>query len=441
MDTQINVRMFQPHSIRQCLMLGRLYEQAHPKKNSLNNWSGAKWSGSSSQSKGILSSKPETTHKTVLRTTMERPTDTTTKSHKVLSNEGMSKRRASVPCYFGAEKYKKPRFEAEEDSGVLEEVRVEKVELEETGLMPHISVNAISGVSDYRTMRVTGSYGNQVLYILIDSSSTHNFMHPRVAEKLKCVLKPSSMDRVSADDGRMLRVDAKIDKFQWEFRGTQFLADLMVIPLEGCDMVLGVQWLETLGPITRDFKKLEMQFRIGHKKVLLQGIRQGSVRDVKARKLHKLREDQVQPSMKCVHEVPTEEPMLMCSSEAKQKSSQGGSEGENLAAGLLQQQEWICEQQHETICATKLLKMLAWTDVSSELKLHKAVCSSREQITGFFFEMTGGCEQSTYVCGLNVVYVLHWFDRTTWLTNSWWSKFFKDWCFKYKTEMEKKWKL
>ncbi|KAG7552546.1 Retrotransposon gag domain [Arabidopsis thaliana x Arabidopsis arenosa] len=388
-DTQVNVKMFQPQTIQQCFLIGKLYERAHPKKNNVNTWSGAKWSGSASQSKGILSSKPEPDHKTVLLTSMERPKDTTTQPHKVLSTKDMSKQRDQKLCYFGDEKYKNPRFGAEEDGGELEEVHAKKVELEETGVIAHISVKAVSGVSDYRMMRVKGSYENQVLYIIIDLDSTHNFMDPKVAEKLKCDLKPASMARVSVADGRMLRVDAKIDRFQWEFRGTQFQADLMVIPLRGCDMVLGVQWMETLGPITCDFKKLEMQFRLGHKKVLLQGIRQGSVRDVKALKLIKLREDQVQPSMICVHEVPTEKPMLMCSLEAKQQSSQGGSEGDNLVAVLLQQQEWICEQQHEAIYATEALletdSVSGLESESIESKMETS-CVAQPQVSIFVME-------------------------------------------------------
>ncbi|AAG12606.1 hypothetical protein; 60873-62443 [Arabidopsis thaliana] len=306
LDTQINVRMFQPHSIHQCLMLGRGYEKAHPKKNSLNNCCVAKWSENNSQSKGILSSKPEHVHNTVLLTSMERPKDPTTQPHKVLSIEDRSKNNQKL-CYFGDEKYKETRFEAEEDSGKMEEVHMEKVELEKTGIVAHISVNAISGVSDYRTMRVKGLYEKQVLSILIDPDSTHSFMDSKVAEKLKCVLKPASMAQVSVADGRLLGLNAKIDKFQWELRGTQLQADLMVITLRGCDMVLGAQWLETLGPITCDFKKSVMQFHIGQKKVPLQGIRQGSVRDVKAIKLNKLSEDQLQLSMMSVPEVPTEE--------------------------------------------------------------------------------------------------------------------------------------
>lgn len=39
--------------------------------------------------------------------------------------------------------------------------------------------------------------------------------------------------------------------------------DLYPLPLEGCDAVLGAQWLRTLGPIVWDFSKLHMKFQIG----------------------------------------------------------------------------------------------------------------------------------------------------------------------------------
>ena len=33
------------------------------------------------------------------------------------------------------------------------------------------------------------------------------------------------------------------------------------IDMGGCDIVLGVEWLRTLGPILMDFKELTMQFQ------------------------------------------------------------------------------------------------------------------------------------------------------------------------------------
>jgi len=99
---------------------------------------------------------------------------------------------------------------------------------------------------------------------------------------------------VSVADGNQLEVRGKVDKFKWEFHGSNFQADFMVIPLGNCDVVLGVQWSVTLGDITWNLQKLEMSFVTGHKKVLLHGIKQGSVREVKTLKFNKKQESQVQ---------------------------------------------------------------------------------------------------------------------------------------------------
>jgi hypothetical protein len=40
--------------------------------------------------------------------------------------------------------------------------------------------------------------------------------------------------------------------------GESFLMDFYIIPLDGYDVVLGCEWLRTLGPIVWDFTKLSM---------------------------------------------------------------------------------------------------------------------------------------------------------------------------------------
>jgi hypothetical protein len=45
-----------------------------------------------------------------------------------------------------------------------------------------------------------------------------------------------------------------------------------VIPLAGCNMVFGIQWLVTLGSITWNFKELTMEFRLVEKTIMLQGL-------------------------------------------------------------------------------------------------------------------------------------------------------------------------
>jgi len=48
-----------------------------------------------------------------------------------------------------------------------------------------------------------------------------------------------------------------------------------VLPLAGCDIVLGIQWLRVLGPILWDFQQLTMKFQYGHADCMLQGLLQG----------------------------------------------------------------------------------------------------------------------------------------------------------------------
>jgi hypothetical protein len=37
--------------------------------------------------------------------------------------------------------------------------------------------------------------------------------------------------------------------------------NMFCIEMGGCDIVLGVEWLQTLGPITMDFRELYMSFQ------------------------------------------------------------------------------------------------------------------------------------------------------------------------------------
>jgi hypothetical protein len=49
---------------------------------------------------------------------------------------------------------------------------------------PEISINAITGTPNPKTMRVMGVLRNQQVVILIDSGSTHNFVDAQLAEML-----------------------------------------------------------------------------------------------------------------------------------------------------------------------------------------------------------------------------------------------------------------
>ncbi|KAF5768293.1 putative nucleotidyltransferase, Ribonuclease H [Helianthus annuus] len=77
--------------------------------------------------------------------------------------------------------------------------------------------------------------------------------------------------KVGVANGIPLMCDKMCTDFQWQMQGLWFKADVLVIPLDSYDMVLGVQWLLPLGDIVWNFKELKMQFKVDDEVYQLKG--------------------------------------------------------------------------------------------------------------------------------------------------------------------------
>ena len=152
----------------------------------------------------------------------------------------------------------------------------------------HLSVQAMEGVTSFQTMRVTGYHGKKQLHLLLDSGSTHNFIDANLALKLDCRVDTISPLWVKVADGGQLKCDSLIKNFTWKMQGHLFTADLLLLPLSGSDIVLGVQWFSTLGPILWDFNNLMVEFKHQGKKVRLRGATSKGLKEIQVDKLCKL---------------------------------------------------------------------------------------------------------------------------------------------------------
>lgn len=110
-----------------------------------------------------------------------------------------------------------------------------------TGEEPQISLNALTGSISYRTMRVRGNVKKKLIIILIDSGSTHNFLNPEVVKRANIKTEDTDSLPVSVADGTKMLSTAMCKNFQWEMQGIEFQADMRILQLKGCDMVLGIQ--------------------------------------------------------------------------------------------------------------------------------------------------------------------------------------------------------
>nr|GEV17910.1 reverse transcriptase [Tanacetum cinerariifolium] len=101
--------------------------------------------------------------------------------------------------------------------------------------------------------------------------STHNFLDIHTAKKLGCRLDNITPMQVSVANGQRMMSTSVCHDFKWSFQNEVFTSDVM-LPLGGCEMVLGIQWLATLGDIQCNFKKLIMKFNHKGRQLVLTGI-------------------------------------------------------------------------------------------------------------------------------------------------------------------------
>ena len=158
------------------------------------------------------------------------------------------------------------------------------------GNLAHISLNAmtLTAVPKFRTMRVTGNVGKTSINIFIDCGSSHNFVHPDLISKLGLRVQEVPSLAVEVADGNKINTNRLCPNFTWKMHNQMFKVDAMVLPVGGCDLVLGVQWLSTLGDIKWNFGDLTMEFLKGKRKIVLRGKGQQAIQLVKRRTMQKI---------------------------------------------------------------------------------------------------------------------------------------------------------
>ena len=161
--------------------------------------------------------------------------------------------------------------EEEESQGMnSEEIKLgEQVNHSIDSSIPEVSLHALAGQYNPRTIRVRGRIDNHYVNVLVDSGSTHNFIQERIAKQLGLPIILSKHFKVYVGNGDFLICDSKCVNVQLCVQGHKFVMDLFILPVQGADVVLEIQWLELLGPVVTDYKLLTMTFQWRGKEVQL----------------------------------------------------------------------------------------------------------------------------------------------------------------------------
>jgi hypothetical protein len=125
---------------------------------------------------------------------------------------------------------------------------------------PQISLHALSIFFAPQTLKLIGYIKNHKVIVLIDNDNTHNFIHRRVVKETHCYVHAIHNFQIMIANGGMMKCGGSCENVKLQMGEYHLKSHMFSIEMGGCDVVLCVKWLCTLGPNTMDFKDLYMSF-------------------------------------------------------------------------------------------------------------------------------------------------------------------------------------
>ena len=98
-------------------------------------------------------------------------------------------------------------------------------------------------------MQISVSLGATTLIALLDTGSTHNFIAEAAALRTGLAVQPRPRLTATVANGEKVTCPGVLRQAPITIDDNEFRVDLFVMPLAGYDLVLGTQWMATLGPI------------------------------------------------------------------------------------------------------------------------------------------------------------------------------------------------
>lgn len=128
-----------------------------------------------------------------------------------------------------------------------------------------------SGSDKGCTLKFQGVLLNHSVLILLDSGSSHTFVSNHLRDKHQPThVVPISVS-VRVANGEVLLCEEKWLQVPWQIQGCTFLSDILFLPLRGCDMVVGMDWLQTFSPMRVDWVQQWLAIPYQGQEVILYG--------------------------------------------------------------------------------------------------------------------------------------------------------------------------
>jgi hypothetical protein len=137
---------------------------------------------------------------------------------------------------------------------------------------PVFSLHAIAGVAVGNTVQLKVLLGAATFVVLVDTGSTHNFIGEAAARRTGLHIEPHPWLTATVANGERVACPGVLRQAPVIINDMEFHVDLYVMPLAGYDVVLGTQWMATLGPIIWDLTARTMVFQQEGRDICWRGV-------------------------------------------------------------------------------------------------------------------------------------------------------------------------
>ena len=119
------------------------------------------------------------------------------------------------------------------------------------------------------TLKLQGKLNDIPIQILVDSEASHNVISCKLVSKLGLSLLSFSKLHIRLGDGHRVWVQERCEHIDLQLGALSCNLDTLVFELGNLDMVLGIEWLKTLGEVIHNWKEQSMRFKQGERWVEL----------------------------------------------------------------------------------------------------------------------------------------------------------------------------
>lgn len=111
------------------------------------------------------------------------------------------------------------------------------------------SINSVVRLSNPKTMKVKGWIAQREVVVLIDSGASHNFISMDVVTELGLPRVGTTGYGVLMGTGLTVKGEGMCKGVVLTLQNIEIVEDFLRLELGSADVILGMQWLETLGGI------------------------------------------------------------------------------------------------------------------------------------------------------------------------------------------------